>query len=59
MSEWVCMSMKPGVTARPAASIRVFASAARRSSSATIRPPSTATSARRGPEPVPSITLPF
>ena len=45
-SEWECMSMKPGETTQPAASIRSAASAADRSPTAAILPPSIATSPR-------------
>ena len=48
-SAWVCPSMKPGTTTRPAASTRSVAgpaSAARSGRIAAIRSPATATSAR-------------
>src|SRR5215470_6393497 len=53
------MSMKPGATACPAASITRAASPASPGPTATIRSPSTATSARRAGAPLPSITEPF
>ena len=53
------MSMKPGETTQPAASIRSAASAADRSPTAAILPPSIATSPRKDGPPVPSTTVPF
>src|SRR5262245_22598070 len=52
------MSMKPGVTVRPAASITRSAAPARPGSTATTRSPSTATSAARAGAPLPSTTVP-
>src|SRR5690242_20216574 len=54
------MSTKPGVTRRPPASItrRASRADAPRSPTSTIRPPSTATSARRAGAPEPSTTVP-
>ena len=45
-SEWVCMSMKPGQTTRPRASIRSRVGAAPRSPIAAMRPCRMPTSAR-------------
>ena len=53
------MSMKPGATTCPAASITRVASPASRGPMATIRSPSTATSAGRAGAPLPSISEPF
>src|SRR5215510_3423736 len=53
------MSMKPGVTAWPPASITRAASPVRPEPTATIRSPSTATSAARAGAPLPSIREPF
>ena len=53
------MSMKPGATAWPAASITRAAVPARPGPTATIRSPSTATSAGRAGAPLPSISEPF
>src|SRR5262247_1050184 len=53
------MSMKPGATAWPAASITRAASPVRPEPTATIRSPSTATSAARAGAPLPSISEPF
>src|SRR5262245_10480888 len=52
------MSMKPGATISPAASMTRAASAPGRSPTSRIRSPSTATSARRAGAPVPSTTVP-
>ncbi len=57
MSECVCMSVKPGVTKSPCASIvRAAGSSVR--PTATIRPPRTPTSASNHGFPAPSITRP-
>ncbi len=53
------MSMKPGATTCPAASITRVASPASPGATATIRSPSTATSAGRAGAPLPSIRDPF
>src|SRR3990167_8489606 len=53
------MSMKPGATVKPAASIVRRASPTSRRSIATIRSPSTATSAAQPGAPLPSTTVPF
>src|SRR5215510_1470304 len=53
------MSMKPGATVWPAASITRAASPVRPWPTATIRSPSTATSAARAGAPLPSISEPF
>src|SRR6185436_16871719 len=53
------MSMKPGATIRPRASITRAASPARPGPTAAIRSPSTATSAARAGAPLPSTTVPF
>src|SRR5258705_8709666 len=57
-SECECMSMKPGVTVRPAASMVRPAGSAERSPTAVTRSPVTPTSARRAGAPVPSMTWP-
>ncbi len=57
-SEWACMSMKPGHTTWPVASIVSLRSAAAKSPTASIRPSAIATSARYAAAPVPSITDP-
>ena len=54
--EW--MSMKPGATTCPAASVTRAPSAARSRPTAAIRPSRTSTSARRSGAPVPSTTVP-
>ncbi len=53
------MSMKPGATTWPAASITRVASPARRGPIAAIRSPSSATSAGRAGAPLPSMTEPL
>src|SRR5512137_3193124 len=53
------MSMKPGATIRPLASITRAASPARPGPTAAMRSPSTATSAARAGAPLPSTTVPF
>jgi hypothetical protein len=58
VSEWMWASMKPGVTTRPVASMRVAAAASPRSPIATIRSPFTPTIARYCGAPVPSTTCP-
>ena len=58
-SEWEWQSIKPGLTACPAASISRAACACRRSPNATMRPPSMPTSARVHGLPVPSMTMPL
>ena len=57
-SDWPSMSMKPGATTRPVASMRRLARAPERSPTAAIRSPITPTSARRQGAPVPSTTRP-
>src|SRR4029453_17554558 len=52
------MSMKPGVTVRPLASITRSAAPTRPGATATTRSPSTATSAARAGAPLPSTTVP-
>jgi hypothetical protein len=52
------MSMNPGVTVRPAASIVRPAGSAERSPTVVMRSPVTPTSARRAGAPVPSMTSP-
>ena len=56
-SKWVWRSTKPGVTSSPSASISRWPVPVT-SPTSTIRPSSTATSARRGGRPVPSTTVP-
>ncbi len=59
-SEWLCMSMKPGETTSPFASITASASeAGSRVFISAILPASTATSALYQGAPVPSTTKPF
>src|SRR5262249_10948450 len=58
-SEWVLMSMKPGATARPSASITRIAVAARRGPIAAIRPSATARSPATPGLPLPSISMPL
>ena len=53
------MSMNPGATTCPLASIVRVAAPSSRGATATIRSPSTATSAGRAGAPVPSISEPF
>ncbi len=53
-SSWVWMLMKPGHTARPAASSARPLSLSRRSPTASMRPPLMPTSARRPFPPLPS-----
>ena len=57
-SEWVCMSMKPGVTTFPAASMTRAASASGSAPIASILPRDTPTSAGYPGPPEPSTTLP-
>jgi hypothetical protein len=60
-SSWVCTSMKPGATTRPATSISVTAGRSRGRSgleSAATRPSASARSAGRAGAPVPSTTWP-
>ena len=57
-SEWVWMSMKPGATICPEASISRCASRSAQSPTAVMRPFLMATSARRAGVPFPSITCP-
>ena len=57
-SEWVWMSMKPGATICPEASISRCASWSSPSPTAVMRPFLMATSARRAGAPLPSITCP-
>src|SRR5215204_5991742 len=57
-SVWECVSMKPGVTTAPDASISHAPSTARPAPTSTIASPRTRTSARRAGAPVPSITSP-
>ena len=57
-SSWVCESMKPGATIRPAASIVRAALAPARSPTAAMRPSLTATSASKRGALVPSMTVP-
>ena len=57
-SEWVWMSMKPGATICPEASISRCASRPSQSPTAVMRPFFMATSARRAGVPFPSITCP-
>ena len=57
-SEWACMSMKPGATTRPVASMARPASPPRSGAIAVMRSPVSPTSARRPGLPVPSSTVP-
>ena len=57
-SRWVWMSMKPGVTRQPSASM-VRAALPSTWPTAAIRSPCTATSAGVGSAPVPSTSVPF
>src|SRR5437763_12500484 len=57
-SECVLMSMKPGATARPSASITLAASSCRERPSAAIRPSRTAISPISPGRPLPSIKVP-
>ena len=57
-SSWVCESMKPGATIRPAASMVRAALAPARSPTAAMRPSRTATSASKRGALVPSMTVP-
>src|SRR5438045_2269522 len=57
-SECVLMSMKPGVTARPSASITLVAPCGTERPSAAIRPSRTATSPTSPGRPLPSIKVP-
>ena len=57
-SSWVCESMKPGATIRPAASIVRAAWLPARSPTATMRSSSMATSASKRGALVPSMTVP-
>src|SRR5579871_3777454 len=57
-SEWVLMSMKPGATARPCASITRVALPATRGPTAAMRPSATARSPEMPGLPVPSISRP-
>ena len=57
-SEWVLMSMKPGATTRPLASIMRAPAAVMSPPMAAMRPSLNATSARRPGAPVPSMTSP-
>src|SRR5215213_2268987 len=57
-SVWQWVSMNPGVTKAPAASISVAPSADRSGPTSTISSPRTRTSARRAGLPVPSMTSP-
>jgi hypothetical protein len=56
-SSWVCTSMKPGASARPAASSDTFACRPAPSPTDAIRSPLRATSARLGGAPVPSYSV--
>ena len=57
-SEWLWMSMKPGATTSPVASMIFAALRLFRSPTAAIRPPRIPTSAMRQGLPVPSTNLP-
>src|SRR5262245_56994246 len=57
-SEWVLMSMKPGVTARPSASMPLLACPDRAGLIAAMRPAASAISARAPGLPLPSMRKP-
>ena len=59
VSSWVCVSMNPGASTFPSASICTCARASRRRPSATMRPSRTATSSTSASSPLPSSTRAF